>query len=315
MSQISIYLQLRYLGVLFKSIPAVLISILFVISVRTVDVNHVIDYQTMSCFFVMSFFEILPWLLSIFLYIYLLWLKRHGELELIENYRTSWLCWWSLLPVWITFSLMMLIYMGFLSPQAKEVLRSQSVLSGLELNQATPVYDGVIWLEQNQVDKCLEMNWWYQSGKHQAKLHVSRVQSKAQTLDLGKGHLLVKSPGQGLKLNFEQGDMLTSKVLEGSKYKSLKKCIETGQWGEIAFRLNHVFLVLLATALMHGLFQKFGPVSMLVFVMIVLCFYLPLWTHVKGVREEVGFFYALLPSYFLLGLQAVFAFRRKEALV
>lgn len=312
MSQLSLYLQMRYLGVLLRSMPAVGISIVFVISLQTVDVSRVLDFKAMGCFFMMAFFELLPWLLSIFLYLYLLWLKKHGELKLMESYCSLWKCWVSLLPIWTTFMILMFIYTSFLSPLSRQVLRSQNVLSGLELNQARSVFDGVLWLEKEL--QALSMNWWYHSGKHEAKLKVGEVRPEGKVLNLGEGQFLVKSPGQGLNLSFQQGKMLVGKELKGSKYNSLKQCWVLNQWGEIGFRMNHMLLVVLATAWMFWLFQSFGTKSLILFVLTMLLCYLPLWSYVKDQREELTLWMAMLPSYLLLVFNLIFALRHRGVL-
>jgi hypothetical protein len=189
-------------------------------------------------------------------------------------------------------------------------LRSQNVLSGLELNHAVPIFDGVMWLSQK--DQTLNMDWWYHAGKHQAKLKVGEVKPQNKTLALNQGQMTVKSPGQGLTLDFKQGEMMTGRLLKGSKYQNLRTSFLSKKWGEIGFRLNHVFLVMLATALMYLLFQRFGSKSLIGFVVVVLLCYLPLWSYIKGERENVSFMMALLPSFFLLGLNFILAVYQRD---
>jgi hypothetical protein len=124
--------------------------------------------------------------------------------------------------------------------------------------------------------------------------------------------MTVKSPGQGLTLDFKQGEMMTGRLLKGSKYQNLRTSFLSKKWGEIGFRLNHVFLVMLATALMYLLFQRFGSKSLIGFVVVVLLCYLPLWSYIKGERENVSFMMALLPSFFLLGLNFILAVYQRD---
>ena len=293
MTKLKHYLIKSYLITLGKSIPIIVLSLLFVLSIRSFKSDGKLNLQSLAQFSCMALLEVMPWLIILVFYVYLNMIQKNKEYLLIKKYLPEVCVWKSLTGVWCFCSLLSLLYIGFGSPSLKKNLKSDHSLSSLKVGQVHDYHGGKLWMTEEG------LKWRYTDQQQVTKMNVAKIRKQSDQINLMEGEVLYHDMRNNLKLNYVEGEMWTSQPLKGNKYLSIVECLKTKKWGELGFRMNHVFLVFLGSFLIWILFEKLGKWSLSVFILVSLCCYLPLWNIVKETRAEVSLMLSFLPSFIL----------------
>lgn len=303
MRKLNHYLQKTYLRTLGRSVPVVLLALLFVLSIKNFKGENEFGFRFVGLYAGMAILEILPWVMIVVFYLYLNLLSKTKEYQLIKQYLSTLTIWKSLGEVWLACGLISLLYMGFWSPFFKSEIKSGNSLERLSLDRVYPYHGGHIWLTEDQANTGLR--WRYKDEQQKTKMNVTDVTRQSHLIHLNVGEMIHDDSRKKVKMTFEEGEMLSKSPLYGNKYYTLSECFRLNLWGEVGFRLNHVMLIFLGTLLMWFFYEWFKRWSLCFFILMMLCSYLPLWSYVKEHRVDISFGLALLPSLWLVFVTAI----------